>query len=168
MGKRYTEVEFEEIYYQTYKKLYRIAYRYVYNASKTEDILQNVYLKLLNCNKEFENDNHRLYWLIRVTINESLDELRRMKRANLVYDDDLVNNSADSSQTVSQFQVDLVRELIGRLKPKEKNIMILYYDNEMNQDEIAETLGISKATVKRYLTKGKEKIKAMMEEIVDE
>ena len=49
--------------------LYKIALSYCKNKYDAEDILQNVFIKLLQSEEEFQSDEHLKRWLMRVTVN---------------------------------------------------------------------------------------------------
>ena len=51
--------------------VYKIAVSYCNNRSDAEDIVQNVFIKLLKSKEKFKDDEHVKRWLIRVAINES-------------------------------------------------------------------------------------------------
>lgn len=59
--------------------VFRVAYQYTGNRADAEDILQDVFLKLLGA-FQTGDDNRLKAWLIRVTINRSKDFLRAKKR----------------------------------------------------------------------------------------
>ena len=70
------EDKFNYIYNKYSNNLYNIAYGYTRNYDEAIDIVQNVFLKLLNSKKEFKTYEDCFYFLIRVTINESIVFLR--------------------------------------------------------------------------------------------
>ena len=49
--------------------LLRVAFTYMKNISDAEDMVQEVFLKLVKNYPSFESDEHKKAWLIRVTIN---------------------------------------------------------------------------------------------------
>lgn len=57
-----------------------IAFQYTKNRSDAEDVLQEVFLKLVKKPPLTKNDGELKAWLIRVTINKSKDFLRANKR----------------------------------------------------------------------------------------
>ncbi len=75
---------FEEIYKLYSQELLNISYGYTKNKDDSFDIIQNVFYKLLNSEKDFKEKNNEKYWLIRVTINESKDFLRQKKKIAIV------------------------------------------------------------------------------------
>ena len=54
----------------------RICYSYGKNYDDTQDIMQNVFLKLMRAEPEFDTKEHEKAWIIRVTINECKDFLK--------------------------------------------------------------------------------------------
>lgn len=68
---------------QYMKLLLRIAYSYVKNAEDAEGIVQEVFVKLMQRELDFDDTDHEKSWLIRVTINLSLDYLKAAGRKNI-------------------------------------------------------------------------------------
>ena len=58
--------EMTEKYFNT---VYRLALNQMKDISLAEDVTQDVFVKYINCDKEFESEEHVKAWLIRVTIN---------------------------------------------------------------------------------------------------
>ena len=50
--------------------VFRLALHYTKSRSESDDITQEVLLKLYRADKTFESEDHVRYWLIRVTVNE--------------------------------------------------------------------------------------------------
>ncbi len=49
--------------------VYRLAFSRVKNKNDADDIFQEVFLRYIKNEREFETEEHRKAWLIRVTIN---------------------------------------------------------------------------------------------------
>ena len=95
------EYKFNECVRTQSKRLYLIALSFTKNQADAEDILQNVYLKLFNCKKEFESDEHIAKWLTKVCINESKDLLRLHFRKRSVPLEKAINLSCiDNTQDI--------------------------------------------------------------------
>ena len=60
--------------------VFRIAYNHTGSFEDSEDISQEVFLKLFEKNKSFSDGEHMKAWLIRVTINAAKSKLRRSSR----------------------------------------------------------------------------------------
>lgn len=78
----------EETFAQAYAAwgatLYRLAAMYVGSAAEAEDVLQDVFVKLLSQKRTFQDQEHQKRWLIRVTVNLCKDRLRSARRRETV------------------------------------------------------------------------------------
>ena len=68
-----TEQQYNEIVENYSDMIFRIAYQYLFNKYDAEDIVQEVFVKLLTKRVIFKDEEHIKSWLIRVTINQCLD-----------------------------------------------------------------------------------------------
>ena len=76
------EFEFEEVYTKNSHLIYHIAYSYLKNSEDAKDIHQEVFFKYLSKKPKIKTLEEVKYWLIRVTINESINLLKHKKRFN--------------------------------------------------------------------------------------
>ena len=162
MAIRMTEEQFEEKYYLYSQELFNIAYGYTRNVQETEDIVQNVFIKFLQCNKRFETSNDELYWLIRVTINESINFVKSSHKKKIVLNDDIVHSTSDQSKENNDKV--LIEEFVKNLPEKYKTIIILFYFDNLKTAQISKLLNLPEATVRKRLERGRNLIKSKMEE----
>ncbi|HAN21874.1 MAG TPA: hypothetical protein DCP51_09445 [Clostridiales bacterium] len=78
-----TEI-FSEILAKHTEMIYRISFQYLKSKSDAEDVIQDVFVKLLEKQPIFETDKNRKAWLIRVSINQCKDRLRSFWRRKTV------------------------------------------------------------------------------------
>ena len=52
--------------------IYRVAYHALSSPHDAEDVMQTVLLRLYECKKDFESEEHMKHWLLRVAVNECL------------------------------------------------------------------------------------------------
>lgn len=93
-------------------------------------------------------------WLYRVAFNVANDELRRERR-NGVGVRDAVQQPSDLSE---------VLEALKRLPPRERAVMALFYVLDLPVREVAARLGISAATVRVHLTRGRRHLAALLDD----
>ena len=65
-----TEEQFSYLAKKYMDMVFRLALHYTKSRSESDDITQEVLLKLYRKDKPFESEDHVRYWLIRVTVNE--------------------------------------------------------------------------------------------------
>ena len=154
-----SEEEFDKKY-QIYKPIiYSIAYTYVKNQNDADDIIQDVFVKYLKSDIVFNDDNHEKYWLIRVTINTAKNFVSSIWKKRVVLDDDYVSRASDEASKESNRYF----EVITSLPSKYKDVITLYYYEDLSVEEIANTLQVSISCVKKRLERGREKIKKEIE-----
>lgn len=79
-----TEKQYREIVEKYSDMIYRIAYQRVLNQYDAEDIVQEVFVKLL-CNKNYFRDGeHVKAWLIRVTVNLCVNYKKKLARQKTI------------------------------------------------------------------------------------
>ena len=142
---------FAEIVKKEHKTVFHVALGYVKNIHDADDIVQNVFLKLLNKSSDFANEEARKAWLIRVTINESKDLLKSTwfrKRTEL-----------DESVAMPQNDDFGIYDYVKALKPKYRTIIYLYYYQQYSTEEISKILKIPKSTVTTQLHRARARLK---------
>lgn len=154
-----SDIVFEEIVKSYADMVYRIALGICRNQMDSEDIMQNVFLRLHRKFSTFSSEEHIKAWLIRVTINES----KRLLKHNSKYSCEsyeILQNEVFSTDKESQ-------ELFGQvmeLKEKYRTVLYLYYYEDLSTKEISQMLKIKEATVRTQLARARELLKLKIEE----
>lgn len=134
--------------------VYRIAYSYMNSCADSEDIMQDVFLKLYQSGKSFDSDEHLKAWLIRVTVNKAKDELKacRRKQTQLI---------AECADTAAMPNYELA-EAIQTLGADYRVVVYLHYYEGYGIKDISKLLRISEANVKTRLKRAREKLRAFL------
>ena len=155
-----SDKQFDYVYNEYAKELYNIAYGYTRNRDDSIDIMQNAYVVLLESNKKFESNEHIKYFLIRVTINESLDLLKSASKKRVIKNNDVVVNFPETKKEELPYDLS---EIVNTLPEKYKTIIILHYYDDMKIKDISNVLKISEAAVKKRLERARNLIKEIIE-----
>ena len=155
-----SEKQFDYVYNEYAKELYNIAYGYTRNRDDSIDIMQNAYVVLLESNKRFESNEHIKYFLIRVTINESLDLLKSASKKRVIKNNDVVVNFPETKKEELPYDLS---EIVNTLPEKYKTIIILHYYDDMKIKDISNALKISEPAVKKRLERARNLIKEIIE-----
>lgn len=137
--------------------LLRLALTRVNCAADAEDVVQEVFLKLLTTRPRFRDGDHERAWLIRATINRAID-LRRTAVSKVLPLEDAEEAAApgpETSQLLSAVQA---------LPEKYSTVIHLYYYEGYNIWEIAKLLGLPAPTVGTRLSRGRAKLKELLKE----
>jgi RNA polymerase sigma-70 factor (ECF subfamily) len=136
--------------------LIRIAFQNTGSRANAEDLVQDVYIKLLKCKKEFENQEHVKAWLIRVLVNRCRDYHRSAWLRKVVPMHPEMDFLAPEEQEVM--------EEIFLLKPEERNIVYLFHYEGYTIKEIARMVNLKENTVSSKLVRARKKLKAYLME----
>ena len=136
----------------------------MHNCSCTadaEDVVQDVFEKLLNYSGRFESEEHLKAWLLRVAINRCRDLTRAAHQKDTELDENLPAPDAFPDGSV----MDAVRALPGNYR----NAIYLHYYEGYTAAEIGRMLGAPANTVLSWLRRGRAQLQTMLkEEIEDE
>ena len=130
--------------------VYSLALRMLSDRHKAEDLAQDVFLQMHRSLASIESDAHLSFWLRKVTINRAIDRLRREPRYEAVALEESLIPVSDACDDDPLLQRRL-RELVGRLPPAPRAVILLRYQEDLDPTEIARTLSMSINTVKSHL-----------------
>ena len=131
--------------YEKYKSLvYRIAFTVCKSSDISEEVVQNVFLKLWKLSKEKLPNSYEASWLYTVTKNETIDILR--KNVNFVDLDSIYNIESDNNDIADIIDIDNYNRIINALKEDEKQILSLKLLYNFTFKEIGALLNIPAAT----------------------
>lgn len=150
-----TEKQYNKIVENYSDMIFRIAYQYLYNKYDSEDIVQEVFVKLLSRKVIFKDEEHVKSWLIRVTINQCLDYKKSLAKRSTV---PIENMEIPFTQKEEE-----ILEELQLLKEDERNILYLYYYEGYKIKEIAKILRQKQNTINSKLTRARKKLKEIME-----
>lgn len=129
-----------------------VIFRLVADKNLSEDILQEVFIKIWNNFSSYDPSKGRLFtWMMNLTRNLTIDTLRSKgykKQNKISGDENSVNNLQDATSGMDKFDAMGIRKQISTLKPDQRLIIDLAYFNGYTQDEIAKEIGIPLGTVK--------------------
>ena len=161
MAIRMTEEQFELKYQMYSQDLFNVAYGYTRSIQDSEDIVQNLFIKLQQNDKEFKTSNDEKYWLIRVTINESINFVKSSYKKKIVLNEEIVRSTSD--QTKENTDKEYLKYYVNELPDKYKSVVILFYFENLKTVEISELLKISEAAVRKRLERARDILKKKME-----
>jgi RNA polymerase sigma-70 factor, ECF subfamily len=139
---------FEDIVREHQAMVFSLAYHFLHDRSQAEELAQDVFLQLYQRLPAIESAAHLRFWLCRVTSHRCIDEVRR-RRPQVSLEE-----TAEPSTTPSLPDPILntkLRQLVATLPERQRLVVILRYQEELELHEIAETLEMPLNTVKSSL-----------------
>lgn len=156
----------------TKRKIFSI----VQNAQDAEDALQETLLRAYMHLEGFRETCRFSTWIVRIGINQALMLLRKRKHQPLriaeIHGSDAeateLPDPPDLSpepeqQCAKREKVLLLRRAVRRQRPEFRVIIDTYYQRELSLQETADALGISLATAKSRLGRGRQKLRRAIE-----
>ncbi|MBS8265622.1 RNA polymerase factor sigma C [Mesobacillus boroniphilus] len=146
-----------------------LAYSYVRNRQTAEDLAQEIFLKCYQKFDTFQGEAQIQTWLYRVASNHCKDYLKSWHHRK-VFVSGYISSMLGGQQAGPEKQLiqnaenkELV-EAMFKLPVKYREIIYLFYYQEMPQKEIAEVCGLNINTVKSRLTRAKQLLKEILQE----
>ena len=136
----------------------RLCRSYLREPSDAQDVCQTVFLKLLTEPRSFETPQHEKAYILKMAANACRDLLRspwRRRGCPLEACTELPAPEREESG---------VWEAVGRLPPRYRAVIHLYYYEDMTTEEIARLLDRSPATVRSQLMRGRDRLRVLLEE----
>ncbi len=130
--------------------VYSLAYHFLHDTGEAEELAQEVFLKLSRHGSQFQTPQHLVFWLRKVTSNLCIDWMRRRKSGHHVSLEDLAEFEI-SDREDDPFQSRRLQRLISTLPEKQRLIITLRFQEDLEPSEIAEILEIPLNTVKSQL-----------------
>ncbi|MDP4178457.1 MAG: sigma-70 family RNA polymerase sigma factor [Bacillota bacterium] len=157
----YTDDVIIEILKRQGNTILRVAFSYMKNMSESEDIYQEVFLKLMKHPIEFQSIEHEKAYLIRMTINLCKNQLRSFLKNRVTnLEDDLPFNDVDISNGIDVFNAVL------SLHQKYHTIIHFFYYEGYTSSEISEILSCSEASVRTSLHRARKILEKKLKGVV--
>lgn len=149
-----TDEEFISAVKRNSQRLFLIALSFTKNTYSSEDLLQNVFLKLWQYSKLFKNTDHMDKWLTAVCVNECRNFIKSPFRKH--YAD--LNEITEAKKFDSTEYYDIFNAVMS-LPEKERTVIHLFYYEDLPVREIARLLKQSESSVKTRLYRARKKLK---------
>lgn len=122
------------------KRLYHLIKRMVINHEDTDDVLQEVFIKIWNNIDQYKGDAALFTWAYRIASNEALQFLRKKKRT-MMFQNNIDHEMATAIQQNPELSGDAIQaklqKAIAGLPEKQRLVFNLKYYEELKYEEIA-------------------------------
>lgn len=144
------------------ERLYHQIRGMVDSHEDTNDILQNVLVKVWRYLGGFKRDAQLHTWLYRIAHNETLTFLKQRNRRSADSLDDTYDQPTADSYTDGDAIQQQLKRAIDTLPEKQKQVFLLRYYDEMPYEEMSEVLGTSVGALKASYHHAVKKIEAFL------
>jgi len=140
-----------ELFERHHRRLFAFFLRLAGDRDAAEDLVQEVFVRMLKYRHTFRDEAEFTPWMFRVARNAGVDHYRGRPR-ELQEDPEAPEPAAPSIHPVERLerreQSELLQAALGRLPRDKRELLLLARFGEMKYDSIGELLGISVGAVK--------------------
>ncbi len=151
---------FAALYEEMSRPMYTVACRILHNRSDAEDVVQDVFLKMLKTDDFAAVGNIRAY-ILQMVRNEALMLLRKRSKEDLVEEVSAEQDTAWQGVSARE-DVAAITSAIERLKDDERDIFTFHVNGELGFEEIAGIMNMSLSAVYRRYQKALKKLRKML------
>lgn len=146
-------------------KLLRYGRKFLARSEDIEDIVQDVFLSAYQNMQGFDTRARFSPWIYRIAHNAFVNEFRRKKRSPVVFVDfdTLISHPVYEDPKLLERERDEIKQMIekslDKIPEKYREVLILYYSEDLSYKEIADVLQVPTGTVGVRIKRGKEALK---------
>lgn len=157
------EAAFNQIVSKYSEKLYWLVRHFLYSHEDTDDLLQEIFVKVWQSLPSFRGESKLYTWLYSIATNQALNFLHKQKIRAALNFKDLSTEMEDKIDDDPYFNGDKAQRLllkaIRRLPEKQRTVFNLRYFENLPYEDISEILGTSVGALKASYHFASEKIK---------
>lgn len=154
----------EELVRTWEKRLFYYIRRLVDDEQDSWQILQETWLKVLQGISKLRQPQKLPSWLYRIARNTAISHLRTKYTRQSLLEQDINLFDIESADNLAFEDAEQVHYGLGRISLHHREVLTLFFLQDLSIEEIAEVLGIPVGTVKSRLNYAKRALKAVLEE----
>lgn len=160
--KEENEITAEEAIERYADMVYRLALLQVKNRADADDIFQEVFIRLVKHSKKLQSWEHVKAWLIKVTMNCAKKHFNQYWYKNVSSMEEIEEIKTEEEGYLMAEKDTSVFDAVGKLPPKYRGVVHLFYYEELPIARIAECTGQKESTVKSQLCRARQMLKEML------
>ena len=154
----------EELYKNYSKLVYGVIYSILKNTDETEDVLQNVFVKIFKLDNEKLPTKSHLSWLYSVAKNETINYIKKhSKEKNYGSLYEITDNDTEIEKVLDK---EYFNKLIENLPPKQQEILSLKIISNLSFREIANILDMKIPAVQWHYYKSLNTLKLLLGNVI--
>jgi RNA polymerase sigma-70 factor (ECF subfamily) len=161
----HTEVDLAALVDTYSALLFRVAHSILRNPAEAEDVVQDVFIRVIEHQHKLSTIRDMRVWLVRIAWNLALDRRQRIRPDQI---DELfaqsltaANMPADQALDEAQRATAVLREM-ERLPKKERQVLLLSALEELSTTEIAAVVGRSESAVRALLFRARSRLRTRL------
>ena len=165
------EYAFRQLYDKYRNKIYSLGMHLTRSEMLSEEIVQDVFMKIWEKRDQLEGINYFNSWFRTVTRNTCSNYLRSLAMEKIVMNRYALQNNSETpspeNDVIAKEYQQIIEAAIRQLPPQQKKVYLLSRQGGKKQAEIAHELNISIYTVKEYMKLAQRSIRQHLESNLD-
>ncbi|MCB0826149.1 MAG: sigma-70 family RNA polymerase sigma factor [Fimbriimonadaceae bacterium] len=157
---------FQSLYEKYHDKVFAIARGILLDSEEAHDAVQEIFTLVYTNLHRFDRRAKFSTWLFRIAVNRSIQQSRKLKykklQSPISEQVEMVPEAPEEMEMPDPF----VERSMARMHPNDRAILTLFYWDELNLQEIAESINCSANAAKTRLFRARERFKTIYEEEV--
>lgn len=151
------EKKFTQILENHKKLIFKIANSYCRDPEVRKDLMQEIVLQLWKAFPKYNSKFALSTWIYRIALNVAISNYRKEKSRRKRVDEYKEVVEITDHDLQRDDRLDQLYQMIDRLEPLEKAIMIMYLEGR-NQKEMAEVMGTTPTNISTRINRIKNKL----------
>ena len=155
-----------QLYNQYCDGMYIVAKRFVKAEAEAEDVVQEAFIKAFSKLHQYKAEVTFGAWLKRIVVNKCIDVLKSNKERLVELDEvhlKVVDTSENDKWLVDDtMTLNEIKDAIGNLPDKYKYVVMLFFIEGYDHQEISEILNISQVASRTQLSRGKQMLQKLL------
>jgi RNA polymerase sigma-70 factor (ECF subfamily) len=172
MGGERMDSVFEELYEKYHHDIFNFLFYMVRNREQAEDLVQEVYIKVLRSYKRFKGESSEKTWLLSIARHVAIDFFRKQKSrrrkisGNLDWDEEQLCDVQPLPEEIAiqKEEIQLLYRCLERCTIDQQLVIVLRFIQSLSITETAEALGWTESKVKTTQHRALKVLKKYMEE----
>ncbi len=145
--------ELAELFERHNRQVYGFFYRMTGNREMSEDLVQEVFLRILRYRETYQPKTSFSAWMYGIARNALIDTIRK-RRPEAGFDDSsgpeiVAREQAIDDRLRAQQEIDMVRRALASLPADKREVLVLARYQDLKYDEIGRILGCEPNAVKQ-------------------
>ncbi|OEH93509.1 RNA polymerase sigma factor SigX [Bacillus solimangrovi] len=164
---------FQHLYERYHQDLFRFIFYMVKNKEQTEDLVQEVYIRVLKSYERFEGRSSEKTWLFSIAKHVTIDWFRKQKNQSVItgIEDEIISAIIEDEDPLPEDvvilneDIQLVYTCLHSCSEDQRMVVILRYLQSFSITETADVLGWTESKVKTTQHRAIKSLKGCMNEV---
>ena len=146
------------------RRVFGLAYGILGNRAAADDVAQEVFVKLWQNMAGYDGSAQLSTWIYAITRNTAISMLRKRSRLVSLYDPGVsaAVDGLEARESAEDGSDPRLWQLVEALPDKQRQAVVLYYQDDRSVEEVADMLGMPVNTVKTHLHRARARLAAAL------